>query len=430
MALQTVREVTAGLHNGRWNDTLSRIYGDDASRAAGRLLALVGGFCDFYGADADTTVALYSCPGRTELGGNHTDHQRGHALAASVDLDTIACVHPNESGVIRVKSQYHRIAEIDLAHLEPQQSETGRSPSLVRGIAARIASMGYPVSGFDAYTTTQVLRGGGLSSSAAFEVLVGEIINHLCCGGELTARQLAQIAQWSENEYFGKPCGVLDQMVCATGGVIAIDFGGKDRPEVRHVDFDLRHAGYALCIVDTGFSHADLKEDFAAIPREMRAVASCFGKELLSQVSPTDFYASLPEVRRRCGDRAVLRAIHFFVDDALVGRQLQAISRGDIETFLSLVSQSGRSSYMYLQNVSTYRDPSRQDMAVLLAVAEQLLEGRGACRVHGGGFAGTIQTFVPLDMVESFCTAMEAVAGKNACHVLSFRSTGTCCIID
>ena len=430
MALQTVREVTAGLHNGKWQDTLSRIYGDDASRAAGRLLALVDGFCDFYGADEDTTVALYSCPGRTELGGNHTDHQRGHALAASVDLHTIACVHPNDSGMIRVKSQHHRIAEIDLAHLEPQPRETGRSPSLVRGIAARISSMGYAVGGFDAYTTTQVLRGGGLSSSAAFEVLVGEIINHLYCDGALTACQLAQIAQWAENEYFGKPCGVLDQMACATGGVIAIDFGDKDRPEVRHVDFDLRGAGYALCIVDTGYSHADLKEDFAAIPREMRAVASCFGKELLSQVSPTDFYASIPEIRRRCGDRAVLRAIHFFLDDSLVGRQLQAIVQGDVETFLTLVSQSGRSSYMYLQNVSTYRDPAHQDMAVLLAVAEQLLGGRGACRVHGGGFAGTIQTFVPLDMVEFFCAAMEAVAGKNACHVLSFRSTGACCVIQ
>ena len=430
MALQTVREVTTMLQNGTWNDTLSRIYGDDASRAAGRLLALVGGFCDFYGASEDTPVCLYSCPGRTELGGNHTDHQCGRALAASVNLDTIACVHPNNSGVIRIKSQYHRLAEIDLRRLDPQPDETGRSPALVRGILAKIVSMGYHIGGFDAYTTTRVLRGSGLSSSAAFEVLVGQIVNHLYCDSQLSPTQLAQIGQWAENEYFGKPCGVLDQIACATGGVIAIDFRDREHPEVHHVDFDLHSAGYALCIVDTGFSHADLKEDFAAIPREMRAVAACFGKELLSQVPPADFYASIPEVRRRCGDRAVLRAIHFFADDALVGRQLQAIAQGDMETFLSLVSQSGRSSYMYLQNVSTYRDPCHQDMAVLLAVAERLLGGRGACRVHGGGFAGTIQTFVPLDMAASFCTAMEAVAGKNACHVLSFRSVGTCCILD
>ena len=428
--MQTVREITAALQNGIYDEKLSRIYGDGASRSAGRLLALVGGFCDFFGAGTDTPVALFSCPGRTELGGNHTDHQQGHSLAASINLDTIACAHPNGSGVIRVKSAYHRIAEIDLRHLEPQAAETGSSPALVRGIAARIAALGYPVGGFDAYTTTQVLRGRGLSSSAAFEVLVGQIINSLYCGGALTPFQLAQIAQFSENTYFGKPSGLLDQMACATGGVIAMDFGDRDRPQVHQVHFDLRAAGYALCIVDTGRSHADLKEDFAAIPREMRAVAACFGKELLSQIPSAEFYANIPEVRRQCGDRAVLRAIHFYQDDALVARQLHAIEDGDVETFLSLVSRSGRSSYMYLQNVSTYRDPAHQDMAVLLAVAEQLLGGRGACRVHGGGFAGAIQVFVPLDLVDTFCPAMERVAGAGACHVLSFRGTGACCLID
>lgn len=428
--MHTVREVTAGLHNGTWENTLSRIYGDDASRSVGRLLALVGGFCDFYGAGGDTAISLHSCPGRTELGGNHTDHQQGHALAASVNLDTIACVHPNDSGVIRIKSQHHRIAEIHLDQLNPQPGEAGTSPALVRGIAARIASMGYPLGGFDAYTTTQVLRGGGLSSSAAFEVLVGQIISHLYCGGALTPYQLAQIGQWSENVYFGKPCGVMDQMACATGGVIAIDFHDRDRPDVRHVDFDLHSAGYALCIVDTGSSHSDLTDDFAAIPREMCSVAAFFGKDLLSQVAPGDFYARLPEVRRRCGDRAVLRAIHFFSDDALVGRQLRAIEQGDVEGFLALAAHSGRSSCMYLQNVSTYRDPRCQDMAVLLAVAEQLLDGQGACRVHGGGFAGTIQAFVPLDRADAFRAAMEAVSGPDTCHILSFRSIGTCCILD
>ena len=429
MALQTVREITAALQKGTYGEGLSRIYGDGAACAAGRLLELADGFCDFYGAGADTAAAFFSCPGRTELGGNHTDHQQGRALAASVDLDTIACVRPSTSGVIRVKSANHRLAEIDLRHLEPRKEERGSSPSLVRGIAAKIAAMGYPLTGFDAYTTTRVLRGGGLSSSAAFEVLVAEIINHFCCGGQLTALQLSQIAQFAENAYFGKPCGLLDQLACATGGVIAADFRGGAQPSVRQVNFDLRAAGYALCIVDTGRSHADLTADYAAIPQEMGAVAACFGKRVLSQVSPADFYARLPLVRRRCGDRAALRAVHFFRDDSLVERQLRAIQDGDTEAFLSLVSQSGRSSYMYLQNVSTYRDPAHQDMAVLLAAAEHLLDGRGACRVHGGGFAGTIQVFVPLDMVDAFCPAMERVAGQGACHVLSFRSAGACCLI-
>ena len=430
MTLQPIKDIAAGLRKGIWDKQLSRIYGDDTARASGRLLALMDGFCDFYGADADTPVCLFTCPGRTELGGNHTDHQHGRALAASVDLDTIACVHPNDSGVIRIKSAGHRIAEIHLDRLDAHADETGRSPALVRGIAARISQMGYPLRGFDAYTTTEVLRGSGLSSSAAFEVLVGTIINHLCCGGQLTSIQIAQVGQWAENEYFQKPCGLMDQLACATGGVIAIDFRRWDPPVIERVDLDLKHSGYALCIVDTGSSHADLTADYAAIPREMQAVAAWFGKEVLCQVEPEQFYANLPALRSQCGDRAVLRAIHFFTDDALVAQQLQAIARGDVEAFLSLVRRSGRSSYMYLQNVSTYRDPRHQAMAVLLAVAEQLLGGRGACRVHGGGFAGTIQAFVPLDMVETFRTAMEQVSGPGTCHILSVRSAGAGCILD
>ena len=428
--LQTLRDVERGLQEGRFDQELSRVYGAGTHEAEDRLLALLHGFRAFFGPEEEAPVCLFSAPGRTEIGGNHTDHQRGRGLAASVDLDTIACVTPTHTGRIRIKSANHRLCEIDLAHLDPQEGELGHSPSLVRGIAARITRMGYPVGGFDAYTTTRVLRGSGLSSSATFEVLVGAIINHLFCGGSLTAMELAQVAQYAENAYFGKPSGMMDPIACATGGVMAIDFSAQGEAAVQKVSFDLAAAGYAMCIVDSGVSHAGLHAEYAAIPEEMGRVAACFGKRLLTEVPEEAFFDSIAALCVRCGDRSVLRAIHFFSEQQVVLEELEAVRRGDMDRFLRLVRKSGRTSWMYLQNISTARDPKNQGLGVLLAMAERLLGERGACRVHGGGFAGTIQVFLPLKDLERFRAGMEAVSGDGSCHVLTFRDTGTCTLIS
>ena len=417
-------DLLRALESGALLDRLAPVYGKDAPSAAYRLRELALEFQETFPCDDDAETLLFSTPGRTELGGNHTDHQHGHGLAASVNLDTIACVVPNGSRTIRVKSRHHRMAEVDLDELSRRPEETGNSVSLVRGVAARISQLGYQVGGFDAYTTTRVLRGSGLSSSAAFEVLVSTILNHLFCGGALTTTQLAQISQYAENAYFGKPCGLMDQLSCATGGVIAIDFKDPAAPTLRQVQADLDALGYALCVIDSRASHADLTADYAAITREMCQVAACFGREVLGDVDPDQFRRSLSTVRATCGDRAALRAIHFFQDDRRVELERRALEAGDMDAFLHHVRQSGRSSFMYLQNVSNYRESRSQPIALLLAVAEDLLAGQGACRVHGGGFAGTIQAFVPLDLLESFKSQVEGALGAGSCHVLSIRPVG------
>lgn len=418
------------LADGGLLDRLEPIYGTDASNAAGRLRELVLEFADTFPCDDTSETQLFSTPGRAELGGNHTDHQNGHGLAASVDLDTIACVVPNDSRTIRIKSRHHRMAVVDIDDLSIHPEESDSSVSLVRGVAARLEQLGYTVGGFDAYTTTRVLRGSGLSSSAAFEVLTATIMNHLFCGGKLDSRELAKVGQYAENVYFGKPCGLLDQLSCATGGVVAVDFRNPEDPTLRRVRVDLASYGYALCVVDTRASHSDLTADFAAIPQEMREVAACFGREVLGQVDYQQFRENLPMVRNACGDRAALRAYHFFTDDQRVALQCDALERGDFDAFLRQIRRSGRSSFMYLQNVSTYRESRRQPMALLLALAEDLLEGQGACRVHGGGFAGTIQAFVPLDRLKDFVSGMEAVAGQGSCYVLNFRDSGSVLLVS
>ncbi len=418
-------ELLRELEQGGLPERLEPVYGKDAPSAAYRLRELMLEYGETFPCSDDAETLLFSTPGRTELGGNHTDHQHGHGLAASVNLDTIACVVPNNSQTIRIKSRHHRLAEVDLSDLSVKKEETGNSVSLLRGVAARLTQLGYTMGGFDAYTTTRVLRGSGLSSSAAFEVLTATIMNQLFCGGALSSTELAKVGQYAENVYFGKPCGLMDQMACATGGVIVIDFKDPDNPDLRRVQVDLSRFGHALCIIDTRASHADLTADYAAITQEMRQVAACFGREILRDVSFDQFLESLATVRATCGDRAALRAYHFFRDDQRVLLECDALEKGDFDTFLHHVRQSGRSSFMYLQNVSNYRESRSQPVALLLALAEDLLEGRGACRVHGGGFAGTIQAFVPLDILSSFVAGMEAVAGQGACHVLSFRNVGS-----
>lgn len=418
------------LASGQLTGQLRPVYGEDAPAAAGRLAELAAAFADTFPCTDETDTLLFSAPGRTELGGNHTDHQNGRCLAASVELDTIACVAPNDSGVIRIQSRHHSLIQVDLADLAIHPEETGTSAALVRGIAARFQALGRPLRGFDAYTTTRVLRGSGLSSSAAFEVLTAAILDHLCGGGPLTATQLARIGQYAENVYFGKPCGLMDQLACATGGVIAIDFQDPAAPQIRQLDLSPETFDHALCIIDSRASHADLTADFAAIPREMRQVAALLGCEVLGQVDPAEFFAVLPRLRARCGDRALLRARHFFDENRRVTMQHAALERGDFQTFLTLVAQSGRSSWMYLQNVYPGRADDSQPLALILAHAEQLLRGRGACRVHGGGFAGTVQAYVPLDMLSDFVAGMEALTGPGSCHVLRFRGVGAAVLVE
>lgn len=366
----------------------------------------------------------FSAPGRTEISGNHTDHQRGRVLAAAVNLDTQAAVRVNGTNTIRVLSQGYPLCEVDLGALSPKAEEVNTTPALIRGVAARFAQMGCQIRGFDAYVVSTVLPGSGLSSSAAFEVLMGTIINHLFFYARATAPEVAAIGQYAENVFFGKPCGLMDQMACAVGGMVAIDFQERDAPMITPVDFDFAACGHALCIIDSGAGHADLTGEYAAIPGEMGEVCAYFGREVLRQVDPVEFYRAIPVLRQRCGDRAVLRAIHFYQENDRVPKQVAALRAGDFQAFLALEKQSGYSSYMYLQNVIPAGCTERQDMAVALALCQRYLQGRGAYRVHGGGFAGTVQAFVPLEMLEDFRAGIEAVLGRGACHVLSIRDEG------
>ena len=366
----------------------------------------------------------FSAPGRTEIGGNHTDHQRGRVLAAAVNLDTRAAVRANDSGVIRILSKGYPMSVVELSELSPVESEINSTPALIRGVAARFVQMGCRVGGFDAYCESTVLPGSGLSSSAAYEVLIGAIINGLFFERKASQPELAMIGQYAENVFFGKPCGLMDQMASAVGNLVTIDFFDKDHPVIEPVDFNFASCGHALCIIDSQASHADLTDEYAAIPGELKAVCAHFGKDVLTQIDEKDFYGQLPALRRECGDRAVLRAIHFYQENARVPGQVAALRAGDFDRFLELVKQSGYSSYMYLQNVIPAGYTAHQDVAVSLALCEHYLQGRGAYRVHGGGFAGTVQAFVPFDLLEDFRAGIDAVLGQGACHVLSIRPQG------
>ena len=366
----------------------------------------------------------FSAPGRTEIGGNHTDHQRGRVLAAAVNLDTRAAVAVNGTRKVRILSKGYPLCVVSLDTLVPQQAEINTTPALVRGVCARFAQLGCPVEGFDAYCESTVLPGSGLSSSAAFEVLIGTIVNGLFFEGKVSQPEIAQIGQYAENVFFGKPCGLMDQTASAVGNLVTIDFGDKDHPVIEPVDFDFSSCGHALCIIDSQASHADLTDEYAAIPGELKQVCAYFGKEVLTQVPEAEFYAAIPALRKCCPDRAILRAIHVYQDNARVPQQVQALREGNFDKFLTLVKQSGHSSYMYLQNVIPAGYIEHQDVAVALALCEHYLQGRGAYRVHGGGFAGTVQAFVPFDLLEEFRSGLDAALGEGACHVLSIRPQG------
>ena len=401
------------------------IYGSAALKTQkARYLHAVEEFEKLYGADRE--AALYSVAGRSELSGNHTDHNHGCVIAASIDLDIIAVASPSAGSVIRVKSEDFPEDVVDFGvYNAPNPARYEKSDSLIAGMVAGFRKEGLAVGGFDAYTTSNVLKGSGISSSAAFEDMIGNILNYVYNDGKVSNVEIAKLAQYAENRFFGKPCGLMDQMACAVGGIIAIDFRDPSAPVIEQTDFDLSAAGYNLCIVNTGGNHADLTGDYASVPAEMKSVAAYFGKEVLRDTDENAVLAAIPALREKVGDRAILRALHFFAENRRVAAQKAALKAGDLDTFLANVIASGRSSFCYLQNVYTTKNVSEQGLSLALCLAERVLSGkRAAWRVHGGGFAGTIQAFVPTEDVAEFRAVMDAAFGEGRCMVLRVRPEG------
>ena len=418
------------IQTGQYDPLFTRLYGADrvASQHT-RYIEAVEAFTAQFG-DAEELL-LFSAPGRTEIGGNHTDHNHGRVLAASVNLDVIAVVASRADNTIRIQSKGYPLDVVALDDLDRKDAETTSSISLIRGTAARFGQLGYAIGGFDAYTTSDVLKGSGLSSSAAFEVLVGVILSRLYNAKQpVNPVEIAKIAQYAENVYFGKPSGLMDQMASSVGGIITIDFADTEKPLIQSVDFDFAASGYRLCIVDTGGNHADLTHEYAAIPAEMKAVATSLGVTFLRETTREQLMAKLPQLRKLHGDRAVLRSLHFLGDNDRVVRQVAALTSGDFDEFKRLIIESGHSSFEYLQNVYPVCDVQFQGLSLALCLAQQVLDGHGAWRVHGGGFGGTTQNFVPEDLLETFRSTMENVFGAGSCHVLTIRPLGGICVED
>ena len=425
--MATSEQIRNEILAGKWDETLAALYGNavqELARQRLRYAAALEQFALYYGPGRQ--VHLYSAPGRTELGGNHTDHQHGYGLAAAVTLDLVAVASPSDDGFIRVKSRgFNKLDVIDLSEPEPQQGESTHSASLVRGIAEGFRAFGKEIGGFDAYTTSDVLRGSGLSSSAAFEMGMAVVLNgEYDCG--LSGPEMAKICQYAENTYFGKPCGLLDQLTSAVGGVIFADFADPCAPQIEKIHAaGLLPEGVTLCVTDTQASHSELTGEFAAIRREMEMIAACLGQRILGQVPESDFWQALPQLRIRCGDRAVLRAIHYYKENARALAQKDALQSGDFAEFLRLIRANGHSSFEYCQNVYCASDPRHQGLSIALALSQSILEaGGGAWRMQGGGFAGTIQAFVPAALLETYCAAIESVFGPGSCYRLRLREQG------
>lgn len=417
-------EVKEALKGRKLDDSFSAVYTKEQYELQyDRFLDVVKEFEAIFSAE-NREISLFSAPGRSEVGGNHTDHNHGKVLAASISLDVVAAASKNNDNIIRIKSAGFPQDNVDLSNLEPNGAEFGKSSALIRGIAARFKQLGYNIGGFDATTASMVLSGSGLSSSAAFEILVCTMLNHLYNGGKIDCVELAKISQFAENKFFGKPCGLLDQMACSVGGFVTIDFEDLSSPKVKKVDFDFEKCGHSLCIVDTKGDHSDLTDDYAAVRGEMEGVAEFFGKSVLRQCTKEDVIKNAAEIASKLGSRAVLRALHFYGENDKVDKEVAALESGDFETFKALIIESGLSSYLYNQNVYTPKDPKNQPLSLALAISETVLKGKGAWRVHGGGFAGTIQAFVPNDMLEEYKQAMNAVFGDDATYVLSIRPQG------
>ncbi len=389
-----------------------------------RYIAAINEFVSLYGEEHE--LEIFSVSGRSELSGNHTDHNRGCVIAASIDLDTIAIVSKTEGSVIRVKSSGHNADLIDISDFtSPRPEMYGRSGSIIAGMCRGLTDLGYKTGGFVAYTTSNVPGGSGLSSSAAFENMIGTIINHLYNGGKIDTVEIAKISQYAENEFFGKPCGLMDQVACAVGGIVAIDFADPSAPVIQPINFDLSAKGYNLCIVNTGGNHADLTDDYASIPSEMKSVAAACGGDFLREVDEQTVISNISSLRESVGDRGILRSLHFFEENKRVAVQKQALIDGDIQKFFDAVNQSGKSSFCYLQNVYTNQNLKEQGLSLALCLADICLsEKEAAFRVHGGGFAGTIQAYVKNQDVEEFRSVMDATFGEGACLVLRIRPLG------
>ena len=415
--------IISKINAGELDDAFLSIYSESALDAQkARHIEVLNTYAELFGKDDD--VAVFSAPGRTEVGGNHTDHNHGKVLAASINLDTIAAAAKRDDGKIFEKSSGHGMNEVDLSDLEPNEKEYGRSCALIKGMCAGFKKYGYEIGGFNSTGVTQVLSGSGLSSSAAYEVLIGTILNYLYNDGKVSPVDIAKIAQFSENVYFGKPSGLMDQMACSVGGFISIDFKDNSNPVITKIDFDFAKTGHSLCIVDTKGSHADLTDEYAAVRGEMEATAAVFSGKVLREVDENEFYKNIALVREKCGDRAVLRATHFYNENHRVDRLKAALSADDFDAFKSTIIESGHSSYMFNQNVFSTKNTAAQPVSVALCVCERVLGGKGAWRVHGGGFAGTIQAFVPDSALDEFKAEIEAVFGEGSCHVLKIRNAG------
>lgn len=425
--MNNTQSILNKLRNGAFDTLFAKLYGQEAvASQRDRYIDAVNSYTALYGEEED--LWLFSAPGRTEIGGNHTDHNHGCVLAGSVNLDVIAVAAPTTERRICVKSAGYDMDTIDLADLQVNESQYNRSAALIRGVADRFCQLGYTVNGFRAYTVSNVLKGSGLSSSAAFEVLIGTILSHMFNNGAVDPIEIAKIAQYAENVHFGKPCGLMDQMASSVGGIITIDFADPESPIVKTVDFDFAQSGHHLCIVDVGGNHAALTHEYAAITAEMKAISKELGVAFLRETSYEKLLEKIPSLRKICGDRAVLRALHFLGDNERVNKEVSALKEGDFETFKQLIIESGHSSFEYLQNIYANAAVDHQGISLALALAQHVLNGKGAWRVHGGGFGGTTQNFVPNELVEAFTETIETAFGKGSCHILSIRPLGGVCI--
>ena len=406
------------------NHALSALYSNDPEILKIQVKRYTNLLKVFNTSFGNAAVDFFTSPGRTEIGGNHTDHNHGRVLAGAVDLDNIAIAAKNNTQIIRIESAGYPRFEVDISNLKIDKKELFTSAALVRGICARLNELGYTIGGFDACIDGGVPKGSGLSSSASFEVLIGAILNKLFNQGKISPIQNAIIGQYAENNYFGKPCGLMDQTACAMGGLITIDFKDPASPVVKKVNFDFAATGFALVITDTGGNHADLNDEYAALPADMKAVAAELGAKVLRQVSLEQVIQVTPKIRKKVGDRAILRAIHFQGDNQRVVDQVAALEKNDFKAFLSMVVDSGYSSYMYNQNIFPVNNVKEQGVSLALALSELVLKGKGAWRVHGGGFAGTIQAFVPRNLLEKYTSTLEHVFGAGSCHKLFIRQQG------